>query len=130
VAKLGPLPRPTPPPPGARRYECSGVLDCYAKAYALNRSAYNGDPKDYWYVPVGEGYAAELLRLGRHEQALAVFRAEMTRFANDPHLEWGAWQACKALASPSAACKDTDALERAYREHWKGAAELTLDDLG
>jgi tetratricopeptide (TPR) repeat protein len=129
LAKRGPLPAPTPPPPGAKRYECTGVLDCYAKAYQLNAGAYNGDPKDYWYVPVGEGFAAELLRAKQYEAALRVFRGEMKRFANDPHLEWGAWQACKALAS-STPCPDTAALESAYREHWKGAAELTLDDLG
>ncbi len=129
VAKHGPLPPPTPPPAGAPRYECGGVLDCYAKAYEHNRKAYNGDPKDYWYVPVGEGYGAELLRAGgaeNDEKALAVFRGEIARFADDPHLEWGAWQACLHLAS----CLDANALERAYRAHWKGAAELTLDDLG
>jgi hypothetical protein len=130
IAKLGPLPQPTPAPPNAPRYDCTGVTECYAKAYGLNAGAYNGDPKDYWYVPVGEGYGAELLRIQQPAPALTVFRAEIRRFANDPRLEWGAWQACKALSSTSAACQDTGALERAYREHWKGGAELTLDDLG
>ncbi|MEA2720046.1 MAG: hypothetical protein QOJ39_1910 [Candidatus Eremiobacteraeota bacterium] len=128
LAKTGRLPAAQ----ASGQFGCTGELDCYAKAYKLNAVAYNGDPKDYWMVPVGEGYGAALLTARRYADALAVFRAENARFANDPHLEWGAWQACKALSEPSAGtpCADTGAWEQAYRRHWKGAAELTLGDLG
>jgi tetratricopeptide (TPR) repeat protein len=109
---------PTPP------IACARAVDCYAAAYALNRLAYSGDPKDYWMAPVGEGYGAALLAAGQAAGAEPVFRAELARFPNDPHLEWGLAEALKAQG------KDDSVPRAAYKTHWKGAHDLTLDDLG
>jgi hypothetical protein len=53
-----------------------------------------------------------------------VFAAELKRFPNDPHLEWGLAQALAAQG------KDDSVPRAAYRAHWKGTRDLTLDDLG
>jgi tetratricopeptide (TPR) repeat protein len=131
LTKVGSRPPVSPP------YACTGVLDCYAKAYRLNAAAYNGDPKDYWMVPVGEGYAAALLDAKQYQRALEIFSRESGRFANDPHLEWGAWQACISLSGactshcvPHVQCKDAAAWLEAYKRHWRGTVDLTLGDLG
>ena len=72
----------------------------------------------------GEGYGAALLASDKPALAETVFAAELKRFPNDPHLEWG-------LARALAAQGKDDAVPRAaYRAHWKGPRDLTLDDLG
>ncbi len=96
----------------------------YARAYAETKTSNPGDPKDYWTVPVGEGYAAALSAAGKPAQAETVFTAELVRFPNDPHLEWGLAEAL------SAQHKDDAAARAAYKAHWKGARDLTLDRLG
>jgi predicted Zn-dependent protease len=75
-------------------------------------------------APVGEGYGAALLAAGQAAGAEPVFRAELARFPNDPHLEWGLAEALKAQG------KDDSVPRAAYKAHWKGAHDLTLDDLG
>jgi hypothetical protein len=96
----------------------------YALAYAENKTSSPGDPKDYWMVPVGEGYGAALLAAGKPAQAETVFTAELVRFPNDPHLEWGLAEALLAQH------KDDAAPRAAYKAHWKGTSDLTLDRLG
>ena len=56
--------------------------------------------------------------------AAAFFAAELVRFPNDPHLEWGLAEAQAAQG------KDDAAARAAYRAHWKGTRDLTLADLG
>jgi len=96
----------------------------YARAYAATKTDLPGDPKNFWAVPIGEGYGAALLAADRPALAETVFAAELTRFPNDPHLEWGL---ARALAAQG---QDNAAPLGAYRAHWKGARDLTLDDLG
>jgi tetratricopeptide (TPR) repeat protein len=99
-------------------------VSAYARAYAATKNDYPGDPKNYWAVPIGEGYGAALLAAGRPALAEPVFAAELKRFPNDPHLEWGLAQALAAQG------KDDSVPRAAYRAHWKGTRDLTLDDLG
>jgi predicted Zn-dependent protease len=101
-----------------------GALAAYQRAYDATKTAFPGDPKDDWYVPIGEGYGAALLAAGRPADAASVFTAELTRFPNDPRLEWGLAEALKAQG------KDDTAARAAYRATWKGAHDLTLADLG
>jgi hypothetical protein len=96
----------------------------YARAYAATKSSLQGDPKDYWATPIGEGYGAALVAAGRAADAETVFAAELRRFPNDPHLEWGLAEAQKAQS------KDDTAARAAYKAHWKGAHDLTLAELG
>ncbi len=61
----------------------------YARVYAANKNAELGDPKNSWQTPIGEGYGAALLAAGKPADAETVFSAELKRYPNDPHLEWG-----------------------------------------
>ena len=99
-------------------------IAAYARAYEETKSAHPGDPKDYWMTPIGEGYAAALLAAGKAALAETVFAAELKRFPNDPHLEWGLAEALKAQGKPDAAPR------AAYASHWKGARDLAAGDLG
>ena len=101
-----------------------GRAAAYARAYGATKTSYPGDPKDYWATPIGEGYGAALLAADKPAEAEAVFEAELHRFPNDPRLEWG------LAAALAAQHKDDAAPRAAYRAHWKGAADLTLDRLG
>ena len=96
----------------------------YARAYNATKNDLPGDPKNSWQTPIGEGYAAALLALGKAADAEKVFGAELKRFPNDPHLEWGLAEALKAQG------KDDAAPRAAYKAHWKGTRDLTLADLG
>jgi tetratricopeptide (TPR) repeat protein len=96
----------------------------YARAYGLTKSDFPGDPKDYWPTPIGEGYAAALLAASKAADSETVFGAELKRFPNDPHLEFGLAEALKAQG------KDDTAPRAAYKAHWKGTRDLTLADLG
>ena len=83
-----------------------------------------GDPKLYWWAPIAEGLGAALLEAQQPAEAERVFRAELARYPNDPHLEFGLAQALAAQA------KD-DAIPRsAYAAGWKGEQPLALVDLG
>ena len=107
-----------------RAKDLDAALAAYARAYAKTKTAYPGDPKTSWATPVGEGYGAALLAAGKPAEAETVFTAELERFPNDPHLEWG-------LAEALAELHQDDAAPRAsYRAHWKGSSDLTLDRLG
>jgi hypothetical protein len=98
----------------------------YAAAYRCNKNAYSGDPKDYWMVPIGEGYGAVLLARGKFASARDVFDAERARFPFDPRLEWGLAQAYTAMHQSALAAK----WFAASKAHWKGHRPLTLRDLG
>ena len=96
----------------------------YGRAYSATKNNLPGDPKNSWQTPIGEGYAAALLALGKAADAEKVFSAELKRFPNDPHLEWGLAEALKAQG------KDDTVPRAAYKAHWKGSRDLTLADLG
>ena len=96
----------------------------YAAAYAETKNRLPGDPKSMWETPIGEGYGAALLAAGKNAEAESVFSAELKRFPNDPHLEWGLSEALKAQG------KDDAVPRAAYSAHWKGVRDLTLADLG
>jgi tetratricopeptide (TPR) repeat protein len=96
----------------------------YGRAYDEVKSGFTGDPKNYWYVAVGEGYGAALLADKRPAEAETVFAAELKRYPNDPHLEFGLAEALRAQG------KDDAAPRAAARAHWKGKADLTLAQLG
>ncbi len=98
----------------------------YAAAYRCNQNAYSGDPKDYWMVPIGEGYGAVLLARRNFTEARRVFAHEIGRFPDDPRLEWGLGQAYAGLGQPAEAQKWL----AASRAHWKGQRPLALHDLG
>jgi tetratricopeptide (TPR) repeat protein len=83
-----------------------------------------GDPKNFWFIPPGEGLGAVLLDAGRTADAEAVFRSELGRFPNDPRLAFGLAEALTAQGKDAAA-------ERAIIEReWKAARPLTRADLG
>ncbi len=104
--------------------DASAEAAAYQRAYEATKNDGGGDPKDYWADPIGEGYGAALLAAKKPAQAETVFAAELKRFPNDPHLEFG-------LAEALAAQHKDDGVERAaYRQQWKGARDLTLADLG
>ena len=96
----------------------------YGRAYNATKNNLPGDPKNWWQTPIGEGYGAALLALGKSAEAEKIFSAELKRFPNDPHLEWGLAEALKAQG------KDDAAARSAYKAHWKGSRDLTLADLG
>ena len=106
----------------------AGNLDAAIAAYKklddATKSDVGGDPKDFWPTPIGEGFGAVLLAASKPAQAETVFTAELKRFPNDPHLEWGLAEAQKAQNEDDAAAR------AAYRAHWKGTRALTLADLG
>jgi predicted Zn-dependent protease len=104
--------------------DTAGAVANYRRAYDATKTAFAGDPKDDWYVPIGEGYGAALLAAGRPADAASVFTAELARFPGDPHLEWGLAEALKEQG------KDDTVPRAAYRAAWKGARDLTLADLG
>jgi tetratricopeptide (TPR) repeat protein len=85
-----------------------------------------GDPKDFWYVPIGEGYGKVLLQAGRYAEAAKVFTADACRFPNDPRLEYGAALAYRALGNAS----QSRLWLKQSQMHWKGKAPLRLRDLG
>ncbi len=105
-------------------HDTAAYVDAYGRAYDAAKSGDPGDPKNAWQLPPGEGYGAALLSSKRAADAEKVFGAELRRFPNDPHLEWGLAEAQRALG------KDDAAARAAYRSHWKGAHDLTLADLG
>ncbi len=96
----------------------------YARAYNATKNDGPGDPKTSWQTPIGEGYGAALLAAGKPAEAETVFTAELRRFPNDPHLEFGLAEALRAQS------KDDAAPRAAYKAHWKGSRDLALADLG
>jgi tetratricopeptide (TPR) repeat protein len=104
--------------------DSAGRVAGYARAYDATKNAALGDPKSSWQTPIGEGYGAALLAAGKSADAETVFAAELKRYPNDPHLEWGLAEALKAQG------KDDAAPRAAYRAHWEGSRDLTLADLG
>ncbi len=105
-------------------HDTAAYVAAYGRAYDAAKNGDPGDPKNSWQLPPGEGYGAALLSANRAADAEKVFAAELRRFPNDPHLEWGLAEARKALGI------DDGAARAAYRSHWKGAHDLTLADLG
>ena len=65
-----------------------------------------------------------LLQTHQAADAEAVFRTELARYPNDPHLEFGL---AEALAAQG---KDSSAPRSAYLADWKGDKPLTIADLG
>lgn len=104
--------------------DAAGRAAAYGRAYEATKNNNPGDPKNSWQTPIGEGYGAALLAAGKPAEAEKVFAAELKRFPNDPHLEFGLAEALKAQG------KDDAAPRAAYRAHWKGAKDLTLAALG
>jgi len=96
----------------------------YARAYDATKNDSPGDPKNWWQTPIGEGYGAALLAAAKPAEAEKVFAAELKRFPNDPHLEFGLAEALRAQG------KDDAAPRAAYKSHWKGSRDLALADLG
>ncbi len=105
-------------------HDTSAYVAAYARAYDAAKSGDPGDPKNSWQLPPGEGYGAALLTANRFADAEKVFTAELRRYPNDPHLEWGLAEALKGAG------KDDAGARAAYRSHWKGTRDLTLADLG
>jgi predicted Zn-dependent protease len=101
----------------------AGAIAAYTKARS-SAGTELGDPKLHWWAPVAEGLGATLLEAHQAADAEGVFRAELARYPNDPHLEFGL---AEALAAQG---KDDRAPRQAYLASWKGERPLTLDDLG
>jgi tetratricopeptide (TPR) repeat protein len=105
-------------------HDTAARVAAYARAYDETKTELPGDPKNYYPTPIGEGYGAALLAAGQAAAAEKVFTAELKRFPNDPHLEWGLAEALRAQG------KDDTAPRAAYKSHWKGSRDLTLAALG
>ncbi|MEA2688708.1 MAG: hypothetical protein QOD51_1315 [Candidatus Eremiobacteraeota bacterium] len=106
------------------KHDAAARTAAYARAWNATKNDLPGDPKNAWATPIGEGYAAALLADGKAAEAENVFAAELKRFPNDPHLEFGLAEALKAQG------KDDAAPRAAYKSHWKGTRDLALADLG
>jgi tetratricopeptide (TPR) repeat protein len=106
------------------KHDAAARAAAYARAYDATKNSSPGDPKNWWQTPIGEGYGAALLAADKPAEAEKVFSAELKRFPNDPHLEFGLAEALRAQG------KDDAAPRSAYRTHWKGSRDLTLADLG
>jgi hypothetical protein len=104
-------------------HDDAGAIAAYRKARAA-AGAYLGDPKGHWWTPIGEGLGAALLDANQPGEAERVFAAELERYPNDPHLEFGL---AEALAAQG---KDDAAARAAYRRDWAGDRPLTRGDLG
>jgi hypothetical protein len=105
-------------------HDAAARVVAYARAYERTKTELPGDPKNYYPTPIGEGYGAALLAANQAAEAEHVFSAELKRFPNDPHLEWGLAEALRAQG------KDDAVPRAAYRSHWKGSRDLTLAALG
>jgi hypothetical protein len=105
-------------------HDSAGRVAAYARLYDETKNRLPGDPKNSWEAPIGEGYGAALLAAEKYADAERVFAAELKRFPNDPHLEFGLAEALKAQG------KDDAAPRAASKAHWKGAQDLTLAALG
>jgi len=105
-------------------HDVASRVVAYAQAYERTKNELPGDPKNYYPTPIGEGYGAALLAANQAADAEHVFAAELKRFPNDPHLEWGLALALRAQG------KDDAVPRAAYRAHWKGSRDLTLAALG
>ena len=105
-------------------HDTAARVTAYSHAYDWTKNDSPGDPKNYYFTPIGEGYGAALLAANKPADAESIFSAELKRYPNDPHLEWGLAEALKAQG------KDDAAPRAAYKLHWKGARDLTLTDLG
>lgn len=105
-------------------HDVAARVVAYSRAYDRTKTELPGDPKNYYPTPIGEGYGAALLAANQAAEAEHVFIAELKRFPNDPHLEWGLAEALRAQG------KDDAAPRAAYRSHWKGSRDLTLAALG
>ncbi|MBD5605415.1 MAG: hypothetical protein IAI48_10035, partial [Candidatus Eremiobacteraeota bacterium] len=86
------------------RGDARAEIDAYAAAYKAGADSL-GDPKSWWYAPVGEGYGAALLRAKRYAEAETIFAAELKRYPNDPHLSFGLAVAQDARGESSVAAK-------------------------
>jgi hypothetical protein len=104
-------------------HDHAAAIAAFRKALAA-QGAFLGDPKSHWWAPPGEGLGAALLEASAASEAERTFRAELTRYPNDPRLEFGL---AEALAAQG---KDDAAARNAYRGEWKGDKPLTLGDLG
>jgi hypothetical protein len=104
-------------------HDDAGAIAAYRKAAAAAGPDL-GDPKLRWWLPIGEGLGATLLQARRPAEAEGVFRAELTRYPNDPHLEFGLAQALAAQG------KDDTLPRGAYTAGWQGEKPLALADLG
>lgn len=104
-------------------HDDAAALAAYRKALAA-QGAFLGDPKAHWWAPPGEGLGATLLEARNAPEAERTFRVELSRYPNDPRLEFGL---AEALAAQG---KDDSAARNAYRGEWKGEKPLTLGDLG
>lgn len=110
----------------AARADKSSLLISVAKlqdAYKLMQHRYPGDPKDYWFTPVGEALGAALMRQNRNEEAEIVFSAQLRIFPNDPRLAWGLARAQERNGERSFQA------QALYQANWRGAAALSLSDL-
>jgi len=99
------------------------AIDAYRQA-GVAAGTDLGDPKIRWWAPIAEGLGATLLEAGQPAEAERVFRGELARYPNDPHLEFGLAQALAAQG------KDDRAARAAYLAGWQGDKPLTLADLG
>lgn len=106
------------------KHDAATRVAAYARAYDTTKNDAPGDPKNFWTTPIGEGYGAALLAAGDAAGAERVFAAELKRFPNDPHLDFGLAEALRAQG------KDDGAARAAYKSHWKGTRDLALADLG
>jgi hypothetical protein len=104
-------------------HDGSAAVAAYRKARAA-AGADLGDPKTLWWEPIGEGLGAALLEAGQSAEAEQVFRSELVRYPNDPHLAFGL---AEALARQN---KDDGEARGAYLAGWKGSKPLQLADLG
>jgi hypothetical protein len=104
-------------------HDDAGAVAAYRRA-ATELGSDLGDPKLHWWMPVGEGLGAALIEAMQPAEAENVFRSELARYPNDPHLEFGL---AEALAAQG---KDDIVPRNAYRAGWLGARPLTVAELG
>jgi tetratricopeptide (TPR) repeat protein len=93
-------------------------------AVAIQDSLKYDEPPD-WFYPVRESLGAVLLKIGDDAGAEDVFRADLERNPRNPRSLFGLEQALKALDRTY----DAGFVRKQFDANWKGAAQLTVDDL-
>lgn len=102
----------------------AGAAEMLRAAVAVQDGLKYGEPPD-WFFPVRESLGGVLLMSGDTKGAEQVFREDLLKNPRNPRSLFGLHQALKKQQ------RDSDAwyIEKQFRDSWKGAGELRLEDL-
>jgi tetratricopeptide (TPR) repeat protein len=100
----------------AARGRKDAAIDLWRKAVAAQDAlAYDEPPP--WYYPIRESLGAALLRAGKADEAVDVFRADLVRNPRNGRSLFGLWEALRALGRTS----EARWVQRQFEAAWKQA---------